>query len=42
MSEKGNHDNLSDDDGLTCELAMCEFCGERCDRCECGIGVGEE
>lgn len=31
-------DNLTDDDGLACTLAICEFCGERCDKCECGEG----
>lgn len=31
-------DNLSDDDGLACKLAVCELCGKRCDECECGFG----
>lgn len=31
-------DNLSDDDGLACELAICEFCGKRCDECICDAG----
>ena len=30
-------DNLSDDDGLACELAICKFCGKRCDECICGL-----
>jgi hypothetical protein len=28
-------DNHSDDDGLACELAICEFCGKRCNECVC-------
>jgi len=28
-------DNLSDDDGLACELVICDWCGKRCDECEC-------
>ena len=31
-------DNLSDDDGLACELAICEFCGKRFDKCICDSG----
>ena len=31
-------DNLTDDDGLACELAICEFCGRRGDECECECG----
>lgn len=28
-------DNLTDDDGLACELVVCEWCHKRCDECEC-------
>lgn len=28
-------DNLSDDDDLACELAICEFCRKKCDEYIC-------
>lgn len=28
-------DNLSDDEGLACEVERCEFCGKKEGYCEC-------
>jgi hypothetical protein len=36
--KENNMDNLSDDDGLACEISTCDICGEPVDECECGEG----